>query len=242
MFKAHGISVTKGGNTLVRDANFECATGSTLVILGENGAGKSVLIRAAAGLDHDAIGRLEIVGQAWTLPIQAEKPGPWPDLTVVLQSLVLWPHLTGRGNIMLALRSRAGEHRKSTRELQDIFERLEVSNLLDKHPAHMSGGERQRIALARAIALRPKVLFLDEPSAALDGKQALAVGELLNELKAAGTAIVCITHNLGFASRVADRYAFIDRGAIVSEGDWSALRTDPHEVLKAYISMYALST
>lgn len=241
MFKALDLSVAKGGKPIVRGAHLECAAGSTLVLLGENGAGKSVLMRAAAGLDDDASGRIEVAGKSWTLPLQSEAPGPWPELTIVLQSLVLWPHLTGRGNIMLPLKSRAANQRMTAAELEDLFRRLEIDALLEKVPAHMSGGERQRIALARAVALRPKVLFLDEPSSALDGRQAIAIGDLLNGLKASGTAIVCITHNLGFASRVADSYAFIHQGTIASAGAWSAIRSDSNEALKAYVSMYALS-
>jgi ABC-type polar amino acid transport system ATPase subunit len=121
-----------------------------------------------------------------------------------------------------------------------MFSKLEIVELLDRKPTQMSGGQRQRVALARAFALQPRVLLLDEPSSALDARRSLNLAEVLQELKASGVTIVMVTHNLGFADKVADRFAFVGGGRIVEKGAWATLSHARDEALKEYLKLNAV--
>jgi ABC-type polar amino acid transport system ATPase subunit len=151
----------------------------------------------------------------------------------------LWPHLSGRDNIFLPWRYAAQAGRLSERELSELFGRLDLGHLINKLPAEMSGGERQRIALARAFALKPRVLLLDEPSSALDARHALDVANLINKIKQEGTVIVCATHNLGFASRISDRSIFLEDGRIITEDTWPALAKAKSEAVQSFLEVNA---
>jgi ABC-type polar amino acid transport system ATPase subunit len=234
------LSVSKGNATILKDAQIECGAGECLTILGENGAGKSVLLRSLALIETGAIGTVEVLGQSFELAGRPLQAGPWPDLTLVLQGLALWPHLTARQNILLAWRERKSNERVTEAALEGIFSKLEIEELLDRKPNQMSGGQRQRVALARAFALQPRVLLLDEPSSALDARRSLNLAEVLQDLKASGVTIVMVTHNLGFADKVADRFAFVDGGRIVERGSWAMLSNARDESLKEYLRLNAV--
>lgn len=234
------LSVSKGDFHILSDAQLACEAGQCLAILGENGVGKSVLLRSLALIEAGAHGTVEILGESFELAGQPLSEGPWPDLTLVLQGLALWPHLTAKENITLAWSDRDPAQRLSPDSLDKLFSKLEIQELLDRTPSQLSGGQRQRVALARAFALRPKILLLDEPSSALDARRSLDLAEILQELKASGVAIIMVTHNLGFADKVADRFVFIDRGRTVESGLWQQLAKAEDVALLRYLRLNAV--
>ena len=235
------LSAAKGGQLILTDVQITCASGQCVAILGENGAGKSVLLRALALVEEGAQGEVTALGTQYDLDGETLPEGPWPDLSIVFQSLALWPHLTGGENILLPWRSRDTNRRLSDEALAALLKALEIEHLVERLPSQMSGGQRQRVALARAIALQPKILLLDEPSASLDARRSLALLSLLQDLKAGGTAIVMVTHSLGFAAQIADNFAFLHDGGIQSEGPWSSIAATTSAPLQAYLKLNAVS-
>lgn len=235
------LSAAKGGQPILTDVQITCASGQCVAILGENGAGKSVLLRALALVEQGAQGHVTAFGTQYNLDGESLPHGPWPDLSIVFQSLALWPHLSGGKNILLPWRSRDPERRLSDEALAALLQVLEIEHLVERLPSQMSGGQRQRVALARAMALQPKILLLDEPSASLDARRSLALLSLLQTLKAQGTAIVMVTHSFGFAAQIADQFVFLHDGCIQAEGPWSSIADTKSAPLQAYLKLNAVS-
>ncbi|MBV5284861.1 MAG: ATP-binding cassette domain-containing protein [Methyloversatilis discipulorum] len=191
-----------GDRTLIRDVSLRIEAGRRTLILGPNGAGKSVLMRLMHGLIEPTAGRILWNGGSGT-PVQAmvfQRP-------VMLRRSVL-------DNVTYALYlggMPAAERR--TRAL-DVLERVGLATLADRPARVLSGGEQQRVALARAWALRPRVLFLDEPTASLDPGAAAEVERIIRVIADDGCSIVMVTHHLGQARRLADDIVFVDTGRI----------------------------
>ncbi len=236
MFQVQDISVRKGGKLLLKPVNLEVKPGHAMAVLGPNGAGKSLLLRASALIEDGASGQVTLGARSWSYPTPMDGEGPWPALTIVLQSLALWPHLTGRGNIETPIRS-ASPVTARFDEMERLMTALDVHEVADRRPAAMSGGQRQRVALVRALVMQSQVLILDEPTSALDSGHA---ERLLNELlgqKQRGTCILFATHSLGFAMRLADRFAFIMDGALVRTGVWAQLFNASEPAIREYLRL-----
>jgi ABC-type polar amino acid transport system ATPase subunit len=239
MFQVQNLMVIKSSKCILADVSLNGHQGEAVVVLGENGAGKSVLLRSAACIESGATGVVQFKNDVFYLPIESGQRGPWPKVTIGFQHLALWPHLSGRDNIFLPWRLTETNQRMPERELERLFDRMDLLPLLEKLPSEMSGGERQRIAVTRAVALGPEVLLLDEPSSALDARHAIDLSDLLNDLKRRGTIIICSTHNLGFGARIADRFVFIDQGKITASGAWNELSAPSNEALQAFLTLNA---
>jgi tungstate transport system ATP-binding protein len=191
-----------GDRTLIRDVSLRIEAGRRTLILGPNGAGKSVLMRLMHGLIEPTAGRILWNGGSGA-PVQAmvfQRP-------VMLRRSVL-------DNVTYALYlAGAPSADRRTRAL-DVLERVGLATLADRPARVLSGGEQQRVALARAWALRPRVLFLDEPTASLDPGAAAEVERLIRVIADDGCSIVMVTHHLGQARRLADDIVFVDSGSI----------------------------
>ncbi|AOF82431.1 ABC transporter family protein [Methyloversatilis sp. RAC08] len=191
-----------GGRTLIRDVSLRIEAGRRTLILGPNGAGKSVLMRLMHGLIEPSAGRILWNGGSGR-PAQAmvfQRP-------VMLRRSVL-------DNVIYAL-DLAGVPAAARRaRALDVLERVGLTALADRPARVLSGGEQQRAALARAWALRPRVLFLDEPTASLDPGAAAEVERLIRVIADEGCSIVMVTHHLGQARRLADDIVFVDAGRI----------------------------
>lgn len=238
MFSVRDISVSKSGALLLEPASFELEEGQAVAVLGPNGAGKSLLLRASALVEEGAGGQVTLDDETWSLPLDG-RPGPWPDLTILFQSLVLWPHLTALDNILVPLRAR-GAKGVNAQELSRISEWLDVTPLATKRPSALSGGQRQRVALVRALALQPRVLLLDEPTSALDLHHANQLLSLLVERKRQGVSMVLATHSMGFAAALADRILFLTAGRTVWSGTWDAFKTSSEPAVVDYLRMTGL--
>ena len=197
MLEVRGLVVTRGGRAVLRGVDCSVCAGERLVILGDNGSGKSTLLRVIAGLDAPDRGE-----------IRCARAG------LVLQQGGLFPHLSVVRNVELALRVVRGlAAEESARRARAALERVSIDRH-DAMPHELSGGQQQRVAIARALALEPEVLLLDEPTSALDATATAEVERTLRELSAAGMAIVVVTHDLGFAERVATRRARLVDGVL----------------------------
>lgn len=198
----------------------EIATGDiqSLVLVGPSGGGKSTLLRILAGLDVPTAGSVAFDGA--TLPRdEAGLRDYRKTVGTVFQAYNLFPHLTALENLLLPLVEVHGLSPQEARaRVHEPLERFGLAPHSHKRPAHLSGGQKQRIAILRALVIRPRRMFLDEPTSALDPEMTAEVLEMIGELKASGTQFVLVTHEMGFARRVADDVAFIGDGAVLAHG------------------------
>jgi polar amino acid transport system ATP-binding protein len=212
------LSKTLGSHRVLRDVQLEPLETRALVLLGPSGGGKSTLLRILAGLETMDSGSVEIDGE----PLPSREPelrDYRKRLGVVFQSFNLFPHLDALGNITLPLELVHGYSRsEATETARNLLRRFQLEKHASQKPAELSGGQRQRIAIARAIAARPRLLLLDEPTSALDPEMTFEVLEMIAELQSEGRDLLLVTHELGFARRVASHIAILANGTIVEIG------------------------
>lgn len=210
---------TGRGSTAVLD-RLELETGeiASLVLVGPSGGGKSTLLRVLAGLDVPDAGSVAFDGQ----PLPRDEAGLRAyrrTVGTVFQAFNLFPHLTALDNLLLPLIHVHGLDRPAALDrVREPLERFGLTTHAHKRPAELSGGQKQRIAILRALVVRPRRLFLDEPTSALDPEMTGEVLEMIAELRAAGTRFVLVTHEMGFARRVADEIAFVGDGRVLAHG------------------------
>ena len=196
-----GLGLTEGGVRIVEDIGLRVSRGRT-AILGPNGAGKSTLLRLMHGLLRPSTGRV-----FWPRPLTQAMVFQRP---VMLRATVL-------ANIEYGLRLRGVDADARRQRALAALTRVGLPELAPRQARRCSGGEQQRIALARAWALEPEVLFLDEPTASLDPASSREVERIVNEIAAAGTKIVLTTHNLGQARRLADEVIYLENGRVLEQ-------------------------
>lgn len=212
-----------GSNHVLRDVSLRVCRGERVVIFGPSGSGKSTLIRCINGLDNIQGGRIAVDGipverRLGTLSLIRRRVG------MIFQQFNLFPHLTVLENCTVAptmvLRIKDAE---AERLALDFLARVHVVDQAHKYPSELSGGQQQRAAIARALCMNPTVLLFDEPTSALDPEMVGEVLDVMIELANSGRTMICVTHEMGFARRVAHRMIFIDQGRI--------LQDDPPEVI-----------
>ena len=239
---ASGVVVSYGGAAVVHGIDLEVAGGETVALLGPSGSGKTTLLYAIAGFLPLTAGRLHLGGRLVSSP-QVDTPPEQRPIAMVFQHYGLWPHMDALDTVAYPLR-RAGESRAGARaQAGTLLEQMRIAHLAGRRPAELSGGEQQRVGLARALARRPAVYLLDEPTAHLD---TVLKGELQAELAtrmhADGAAAIHATHDVEEALAVADRVVLLRDGAIVQVGrprdiyarpvdDWAARLTGPASFL-----------
>ena len=203
--------------------------GEVVVIFGPSGSGKSTFIRTINRLEEHDGGRIVVDGVELNDDLR-NLDKVRSEVGMVFQQFNLFPHLTVRRNITLAPR----RVRKLPKDEADslavrLLERVGIPEQIDKYPAQLSGGQQQRVAIARALAMQPKIMLFDEPTSALDPEMIKEVLDVIRELAESGMTMVVITHEMGFAREVADRFLFFDEGLIVEEGTPDHFFTNPQE-------------
>jgi tungstate transport system ATP-binding protein len=204
--RAQQLGVVLGGHAAITDANLSIDAPRRVVVLGANGAGKSVLLRLLHGLIEPTKGTILWAGGTTRPRAQA----------MVFQRPVMLRR-SALANIEYALDVNGVKGDEARRRASEALERVGLAHLGNRQARVLSGGEQQRAALARAWALRPKLMFLDEPTASLDPAAATEVERVVGEIHAAGTAIVMTTHNLGLARRMADEVVFLHAGRLTEQ-------------------------
>ena len=194
----------------------------TLVLVGPSGGGKSTLLRVLAGLEYpdpDTGCRVEIDGEPVDYHREEALRRHRRTVGTVFQAYNLFPHLSALANVTLPLEK---VHGLSAAEARDAamaaLRRFRLEAHAAKRPAELSGGQRQRVAIARAVAVKPRLLLFDEPTSALDPEMTGGVLEMIEELRDEGRDFVLVTHEIGFARRVADQVALLADGRIVESG------------------------
>ena len=213
-----GVSKWYGTLQVLRDISLSVAPRERVVVCGPSGSGKSTLLRCINALEAHQIGRIvvdgaELTGDERSLHLIRREVG------MVFQSFNLFPHMTVLENCMLAPVWVRKLPRAQAQDLAlDYLARVRVAELTHKFPSQLSGGEQQRVAIARALCMRPKVMLFDEPTSALDPEMIKEVLDTIMALAQSGMTMICVTHEMGFARRVADRIVFMDRGEIIEQG------------------------
>jgi ABC-type polar amino acid transport system ATPase subunit len=210
-----GLDKFYGSFQALKQINLEVHRGEKIVVCGPSGSGKSTLIRCINRLEpHDA-GRIVVNGidvNNATGNIQDVRR----EVGMVFQSFNLFPHLTILENCMLAPRLALGMKKsEASRVAQRYLDRVHIGEQAQKFPAQLSGGQQQRVAIARALCMEPRIMLFDEPTSSLDPEMIKEVLEVMEELANDGMTMICVTHEMGFARRVATRCVFMDQGQIV---------------------------
>lgn len=237
MIKCVNINKKIGNISILKDINMKILPSKITCLIGPSGGGKSTVLSILSLLDTPTHGQIDVDNNSYLFKNGAKnkiKPNLYPMLSVVFQGLFLFPHLSNRENILLPLR----EQKKNTDNFQYIINKLKIENILNKFPQQCSGGEKQRVAIARQLLLNPKYLLLDEVTSALDLESTYIVGELLKEQKEKGSGILLITHMINFAKRIGDDFYFLDKGLIVEEGSIERLNNPQTERLKQFLDIY----
>jgi polar amino acid transport system ATP-binding protein len=207
-----------GDHTVLDRISLELDGVHCLALIGPSGGGKSTLLRIVAGLEYPTEGAVALNGKTIAYHDEALLAHR-RSIGTVFQAFNLFPHLTAFQNITLPLEK---VHGRTVEEARDLAEgTLRRFRLLDhayKRPAELSGGQRQRVAIARAIAIKPQVVLLDEPTSALDPEMTAEVLEVIEEIKQEGRDLLLVTHEMGFARRLADRVALLADGRIAEIG------------------------
>ena len=224
------------GFEAVTDLNLEVKDGEFLVLLGPSGCGKSTTLRMLAGLEDITEGDISIDGMKINhLPAGAR------GLGMVFQSYALYPHMSISDNLSFGLRMEKGDAKLSDEEIKtrvnEAAEMLDLSEHLDKKPKELSGGQRQRVAIARALSMDPSILLFDEPTSSLDPETVGGILKLISDLALKKIPMVIITHEVGFAQKVADRIIFMENGEICLDLPVDhAFKNKTHHSFKKFIS------
>jgi ABC-type polar amino acid transport system ATPase subunit len=212
-----GVNKWFGPLHVLRDVDLAIEPGQVVVVCGPSGSGKSTLIRCVNRLEPIQKGEITVHGASITAPA-TNLARLRAEVGMVFQSFNLFPHMTALENIMLApvkvKRLPRGEAERIAREL---LTRVRIPDKADHHPANLSGGQQQRVAIARALAMQPRIMLFDEPTSALDPEMINEVLEVMTDLAREGMTMIVVTHEMGFARRVAHRVVFMDDGRVVED-------------------------
>ena len=225
-----GVGKWFGAHHVLKDVSLDVSPGEVVVVCGPSGSGKSTLIRCVNRLEPIQQGEIFVYGNSITsngrslTKLRAE-------VGMVFQSFNLFPHMTVLENITLAPMKVKGLPRAEAAKIaRDLLARVRIPDKADRHPANLSGGQQQRVAIARALAMQPRIMLFDEPTSALDPEMINEVLDVMTDLAKDGMTMMVVTHEMGFARRVAHRVIFMDEGRVVEAAPpqefFSAPRSD----------------
>nr|WP_277422217.1 amino acid ABC transporter ATP-binding protein [Vibrio sinaloensis] len=203
------VSKWYGQFQALKNINLSVSKGEILVVCGPSGSGKSTLIRTVNQLEVISDGQIKVLGQDFSSS-SAGKVG------MVFQHFNLFPHLTVLDNLTLApIRTLKLSKQEATERAMHFLKRVNIEEQANKYPIQLSGGQQQRVAIARSLCMQPEILLFDEPTSALDPETIQEVLDVMIDLANDGITMMCVTHEMGFARKVAHRVIFMDGGEIL---------------------------
>ena len=219
MVAMRGVQKHFGSLHVLQDITLEVARGEVVVVIGPSGSGKSTLCRTINRLE--TIDEGEILVDGSPLPAEGKALAQLrADVGMVFQSFNLFAHKTVLENVTLGpIKVRGIKKAEADERAMELLRRVGVDSQAQKLPAQLSGGQQQRVAIARSLAMEPKVMLFDEPTSALDPEMIKEVLDTMVALAEDGMSMICVTHEMGFARKVANRVIFMDGGEIIEEKD-----------------------
>ncbi|MEZ9058441.1 amino acid ABC transporter ATP-binding protein [Vibrio pelagius] len=233
MVKFTSLNKWYGDYHALKDIDLSIQQGEIVVVCGPSGSGKSTLIRCINQLEPFDSGEISVVNQA--LPCKFNTPG---QVGMVFQHFHLFPHLTVLENLTLSpVRTLKMSKTDAEALAMNYLDRVHIAEQAHKYPVQLSGGQQQRVAIARSLCMKPDLLLFDEPTSALDPEMINEVLDVMVELAEEGITMVCVTHEMGFAKKVADRVIFMDQGEIVESNTPTELFENPkHQRTQAFLN------
>lgn len=213
---------------VLKGISLEVTHGEVVVLIGPSGSGKSTLLRTLNGLEEIQDGRIvvngvELKGQKSLVELRR-------DVGFVFQSFNLYPHMSILKNVTLAPRTVLGMGKEEAEEVaMHYLERVGIKDQAHKKPGTLSGGQQQRAAIARALAMNPKIMLFDEPTSALDPEMIGEVLQVMTDLAEGGMTMLVVSHEMGFTRQVSDRVIFMDEGMIVEDAPPEQIFENPQE-------------
>ena len=212
-----GLNKWFGAFHVLRDINLSVAPQERIVICGPSGSGKSTLIRCINRLEEHQEGSIIVDGTALTHDLK-NIDAIRREVGMVFQQFNLFPHLTVLENCTLGpIWVRKTSKDEAEKIAMELLERVKIPEQADKYPGQLSGGQQQRVAIARSLCMKPNIMLFDEPTSALDPEMIKEVLDVMVDLAQTGMTMIVVTHEMGFASQVADRVIFMDAGQIVEQ-------------------------
>ncbi|MEF9475109.1 MAG: amino acid ABC transporter ATP-binding protein [Candidatus Mariimomonas ferrooxydans] len=237
MIKFINVNKWFAAHQVLKDINLEISKGEVVVICGPSGAGKSTLLKTINRLEQIEEGKI-IVDGFHLSDTKTDLTALRAEIGMVFQHLNLYPHMTSLKNIMLALQKVKKLNKKQAEDKAlKLLEKVGLPHKRNAYPTELSGGEQQRIAIARSLAMDPKIMLFDEPTSSLDPELINEVLDVMISLAREGITMVVITHEMSFAQRVADRVIFMDNGEILETGKPPDIFVNPcHERTREFMS------
>lgn len=209
------------------DINLTVKKGEIIVVCGPSGSGKSTLIRSINYLEKFQQGSINVNGIELTNDSKKIRQVR-SEVSMVFQNFNLFPHLNILNNLILAPIWVHHQSKQSVKQKAlQLLDRVGIRDQVNKYPNQLSGGQQQRVAIARALCSNPKIMLFDEPTSALDPEMISEVLEVMIQLAKEGITMICVTHEMGFAKKVADRVLFMDEGQIIEENTPDAFFKNP---------------
>ncbi|OXS36161.1 amino acid ABC transporter ATP-binding protein [Streptomyces sp. XY006] len=229
VLRMESVRKSFGGAVVLRDVDLEVAPHTVTALIGASGSGKSTLLRCANLLEEIDDGAIWLDGEEITDP-RTDQDAVRRRIGVVFQAYNLFPHMTVLKNITLAPRRVHGVSRaEAEARARELLERLGLGGKASEYPDRLSGGQQQRVAIVRALAVRPRLLLLDEITAALDPELVGEVLTVVRGLKDEGMTMVLATHEMGFAREVADQVCFLEDGVVLEHGTARQIFEEPRQ-------------
>ncbi|MDU0987558.1 amino acid ABC transporter ATP-binding protein [Veillonella parvula] len=216
MIKLENVHKSFGKNEVLKGINLHIEQGQVVVIIGPSGSGKSTVLRTMNYLEEPTSGKVIVDGM--DLSDKKKLNDVRAEVGMVFQNFNLFPHMTVMENLTLAqTKVRKTSIEEAKKIGQALLDRVGLADKANAYPDSLSGGQKQRVAIARALAMKPKVMLFDEPTSALDPEMVSEVLDVMKSLAEEGMTMVIVTHEMGFAKKVADRVLFVDGGLILED-------------------------
>lgn len=226
MLEVKNICKSFDGKEVLKNINLKVEKGEKVIIIGPSGSGKSTFLRTLNLLELIDSG--EIIFENNKINIKTNIDQYRQNIGMVFQNFNLFNNLTVKENIMLApvtLKMKSKE--EAEKEAKELLKKINLKDKANKYPNQLSGGEKQRVAIVRALAMNPKVMLFDEPTSALDPEMVSEVLSLMKDLAESGMTMIIVTHEMGFAKEIGSKIVFMDKGKIVEEGSSSEIFETP---------------
>jgi glutamate/aspartate transport system ATP-binding protein len=243
MIRVENVSKWYGSHfQVLKNCSLSVGKGEVVVVCGPSGSGKSTLIKCLNALEPVQQGTIVIDGTVVTTP-STNLPALRARIGMVFQHFELFPHMTTLQNLCIGQRTVIGRSSaEATSRAQTLLHRVGLGDQGHKYPGQLSGGQQQRVAIARALAMDPVAMLFDEPTSALDPEMIMEVLDVMVALAEEGMTMVVVTHEMGFARRVANRIVFMDRGEIVEDSSSGAFFAQPaSERARVFLSKILVS-